>query len=235
MTRLQMNFGTDYGKTICLEDRTLVEHLNVAGDAQREGDFKRADEILRQVITDRPLTELPVDTLCPLTTRTLNVLRNNNITTVADLVQRRLSDLRNWNNFGKASRSYLGERLRTFGLNLVDQHDHKWTTPPVNRRPTRLDLLLVLPIFQLDRGYNQDHVLRALNSIAYVAPSPHLALALAPGGLGGLNLICNRTDLDAMTVWRLVRDLAAKKLVDEPTPGKFSISPSGLRLLRQGA
>lgn len=235
MTALQMEFGgmkvVDDGKTICLEDHTLVEYLNVAGDAQREGDFKRADEILRQIITDHPLTELPVDVLCPLTIRTLGVLGNYNIATVADLVQCRLSNLRDWYNFGKASRSFLGERLRTFGLNLVDQDDHKWTRPPINRKPQRLDRLLILPSFDLDQGYSQDHVIRALSSIADSGYERHLSLV--PGNQYGLNLICNGTDLDAMTARRLVRDLVAQRFVDEPTPSTFTISPSGLRLVQQ--
>lgn len=240
MAMLQMDFEgmkvVDDGRTLSLEDRSLIECLNVAGDAQREGDFERADEVLRQVFADHALTELPVDVLCPLTPRTLNVLGNYNMATVADLIQCRLSEVRDWYNFGKASRSYLGERLRTFGLNLVDQDDHKWTRPPVNRRPKRLDRLLVLPTFQLDQGYNQDHVLRALSAIADIAwfdGSASRRLSLAPGSQYGLNMICNRTDLDPMTARRLLRDLAANKLVDEPTPGTFMISPSGLRLVQQ--
>ena len=181
MTALQMDIDgmkvVDDGKTTCLEDRTLVEYLNVAGDAQREGDFKQADEILRQVITEHPLTELPVDVLCPLTIRTLGVLGNYNIATVADLVQCRLSEVRDWYNFGKASRSYLGDRLRTFGLNLVEQSDHEWIRSPIKRNPKRLDRLLVLPTFCLDQGHSQDHVIRALSLIADVVRSRPLSLA----------------------------------------------------------
>lgn len=241
MIALQMDFGgmkiVDDGRMLSLEDRTLVECLNVAGDAQRVGAFERADEVLRQVFADYALSELPVDALCPLTPRTFNVFDNYNIATVADLVQCRLSEVRDWYNFGKASRSYLGERLRTFGLNLVDQNDHKWTRPPVNRRPKRLDRLLVLPTFQLDQGYNQDHVLRALSSIADVT-APGLwgstrTLSLAPGSQYGLNVICNGTDLDPMTVRRLFRDLVAKGLVDESTQGTFTLAPSGRRLVQQ--
>lgn len=239
MVMLQMDFEgmkvVDDGRTLSLEDRSLIECLNVAGDAQREGDFERADEVLRQVFADHALTELPVDVLCPLTPRTLNVLGNYNIATVADLIQCRLSEVRDWYNFGKTSRSYLGERLRTFRLNLADQNDHNWTRPPVNRRPKRLDRLLVLPTFQLDQeGYNQDHVLRALSSLADVAaPRAPRGLSLAPGSQYGLNMICNRTNLDPMTARRLVRDLTARKLVDESASGTFTISPSGLRLVQQ--
>jgi len=240
MAMLQMDFSgmkvVDAGRTLSLEDRILVECLNVAGDAQRVGAFERADEVLRQVFADYALTELPVDVLCPLTPRTLNVLGNYNIATVADLVQCRLSEVRNWYNFGKASRSYLGERLRTFGLNLAGQDDHKWTRPPVNRRSKRLDRVLVLPTFQLDQGYNQDHVLRALSSIADVT-APGLwgstrTLALAPGSQYGFNVICNGTDLDPMTVRRLFRDLVAKGLVDASTQGTFTLASSGLRLVQ---
>jgi len=243
MTRvpLHMNFGgmkvVDDGGTIYLEDRTLVEYLNVAGDGQRDGDFKRADEILRQVITDYQLTELPVDVLCPLTIRTLNVLGNYNIVTVADLVQCRLSDLRDWYNFGKESRSHLGERLRTFDLNLVEQHDYKWIKPPINRKSSRLDRVLILPTFDLDQGHSQDHVIQALSAIAD-ATSPGLwgstrTFSLAPGSQYGLNMICNRTDLDSMSVQRLVRDLVAKGLVNESTLRTFTISPNGLQLVQQ--
>lgn len=241
MIGLQINFGgmkvVDDGGMICLEDRTLVEYLNVAGDAQREGDFKRADEILRQVITDHPLAELPVEVLCPLTIRSLRVLGNYNIVTVADLVQCRLSDLRDWYNFGKASRSYLGERLRAFGLNLVEQLDYKWISPPIKQKPQRLDRLLVLPTFDHDQDYSQDHVIQALSAIADVT-APGLwgsrrTLSLAPGSQYGLNVICNGTNLDAMTVRRLFRDLVAKGLVDESTQGTFTLSPSGRRLVQQ--
>jgi hypothetical protein len=240
MIALQMDFGgmkiVDDGRMLSLEDRALVECLNVAGDAQRVGAFERADEVLRQVFADHALTELPVDALCPLTPRTLNVFDNYNIATVADLVQRRLSEVRDWYNFGKESRAYLGERLRTFGLNLADQHDHKWTSPPVKRRPRRLDRLLVLPTFQLDQGYNQDHVLLALSSIADVT-APGLwgstrTFSSAPGSQYGLNVICNRTDLGPMTVRRLFKDLVAKGLVDESTQGTFTLAPSGLRLVQ---
>lgn len=240
MIALQMDFGgmkiVDDGRMLSLEDRTLVECLNIAGDAQREGDFKRADEILRQVITDHPLTELPVDMLCPLTPRTLNVFDNYSIATVADLVHCRLSEVRDWYNFGKESRSCLGDRLRTFGLNLADQNDHKWASPPVKRRPKRLDRLLVLPTFQLDQGYNQDHVLRALSSIADVTV-PGLwgstrTFSSVPGSEYGLNAIWNRTDLSPMTARRLYRDLVAKGLVDESAQGTFTLAPNGMRLVQ---
>ena len=241
---LQMDFGgmkvADDGHKIGLEDPMLVECLNVAGDAQREGDFTRADEILRQVITDYSPTDLPIDVLCPLTIRVLNVLHNYSIVTVADLVQRRLSNLRDWYNFGKASRSHLGERLRAFGLNLVDQHDHEWIRPPKNLKP-RLDRLLILPTFYADQGYRQEHVIQALSAIAAdagedfaaIGASTSRRLSLAPGSRYGIDMFCNRTDLAPMTLLRLVRDLVAKKLVDEPTPGAFSLSLSGLRLVQE--
>jgi hypothetical protein len=232
---LQMSVGgmkvVDDGKTICLENRTLVECLNVAGDAQREGSFKRGDDILREVIALHPLTELPVDVLCPLTIRTLGVFGDYNIATVADLVQCKLSEVRDWYNFGKASRSYLSERLRAFGLNLADQRDYNWGRPPIKRKPTRLDRLLILPTFDLDQGYSQEHLLRALAAIADIyARRP---LSLVPGSQYGLNMICNRTDLDSMRVRRLVRDLVAKRLVDEPTQNTFTISLSGQQLLKE--
>jgi predicted transcriptional regulator len=160
-----------------------------------------------------------------------------NITTVADLVQCRLSDLRDWYNFGKASRSCLGERLRAFGLNLAEQHDHTWIRTPINRKPQRLDRVLILPTFDLDQGYSQDHVIRALSAIADVT-APGLwgstrTLSLAAGSQYGLNVICNRTHLDAMTVRRLFRDLVAKGLVDESTQGTFKLAPNGRRLVQQ--
>ena len=234
----------DDGTTMALENHILVESLNVAGDAQREGDFKRADEILRQVFAGNALSELPVDALSPLTPRTLNVLGNYNIATIADLVQCKLSEVRDcklsevrdWYNFGKASRSYLGERLRAFGLNLADQDDYKWASPPGKPRPTRLDRVLVLPTFQIDEGYNQDHVVRALCSIAD-STAPGLwgstrTLSLSPGSQDGLNVICNKTNLDPMTVRRLFRDLVAKSLVDESTQGTFTLAPSGRCLVQ---
>jgi DNA-binding IclR family transcriptional regulator len=91
--------------------------------------------------------------------------------------------------------------------------------------------VLVLPTFQLDQGYNQDHVLRALSAIADIVLPRRLSLA--PGSQYGLNMICYRTDLDPMTARRLVRDLTARGLVDESATITFTISPSGLRLVQQ--
>jgi hypothetical protein len=242
MTVLQTDFGgmtvVDDGRTMALEDRDLVECLNVAADAQRIGAFESADKVLREVFTSHELTELPVDTLCPLTSRMLNVFSDYNIATVADLVQCKLSEVRGWYNFGKTSRFYLGERLRTFGLNLADQVDHTWVRPPVKRPLKRLDLLLVLPVFQLqlDQGYDEDHVLWALSSIAEGSSyRPSYTISLVPGNLYGLGTICNCTDLDPMTARRLVKDLTARGLLYESAPSTFTISSNGLLLVRDSS
>lgn len=141
------------GGTVTLEDqdRTLAGHLNVAGDAQREGKFDLADEVLRQVLADYALTELPIEALCPLTIRALNVLLNADVTTLADLIRCKLSDLRHWYNFGAISRLLLGDRMRALGLNLAAQHDYAWIRPLTKRRRAkqRLDRLMLLPTFLL--------------------------------------------------------------------------------------
>lgn len=144
----------DDGTTLSLEDPALVEQLNVAGDAQREGDFDRADAILRQVLTENNLAELPIDVLCPLTIRTWNAMleRHNNehvIMTVADLVQCQLPDTC-WYNFGKVSRMLLGERMRAFGLNFAKQHDYTWIKMPKQHK--QHDRFLLLPTFCVASG-----------------------------------------------------------------------------------
>lgn len=128
-----------------LGDSVLVEHLNVAGDAQREGDFSRADEILRQIFDKHVLDDLPVEILYPLTRRTALVLENH-VATVGQLVQQTLPDVCAWYNFGDVSRSLLGERMRAFGLNLTGAHDYAWITPRRRSRPPT-DCLLLLPTF----------------------------------------------------------------------------------------
>ena len=140
------------GTTLSLEDPALVEHLNVAGDAQREGDFERADEILRHVIAKHDLAKLPIDVLCPLTIRSWNVMRDdiqneNIIATVADLVKCRLADVC-WYNFGEVSRALLGARMRELGLNLAEQLDYAWIKLP--KRHKQHDRFLLLPLFFVD-------------------------------------------------------------------------------------
>ena len=112
-------------------DRSLAERLNVASDAQREGLFERADEILRHVVAEHALTELPVEILCPLPTRAIHAIWNalGQAATVDDLVRRTLPDLRRWKNFGKVSISMIGGRLRTLGLNLAGQQNYEWIKP----------------------------------------------------------------------------------------------------------
>ena len=88
--------------------------------------------------------------------------------------------------------------------------------------------MLILPTFDLDQGYSQDHVILALSTVA-----ASRRLSLVPGSQFGLNMICNNTKLDSMMAWRLVRDLVAKRLVDEPMLNTFTISPDGQRLMQQ--
>lgn len=132
-----------------VQNQELAEQLNVAGDAQREGNFELADTILRQVFADTAHTELPVDVLCPLTVRTLNILYDRGVVTVADLIKRTLPDLHSWYNFGPRSTAVFGERLRAFDLNLAEQRDYKWIKRPKKNRKQRLDRCLLLPTFSL--------------------------------------------------------------------------------------
>lgn len=149
----------DDGRTSAVLDGNLADRLNVAGDAQREGKFSLADTILRDVIAEYALDELPFEVLCPLSIRAVQVLEgttsNRNgtkipIKTLADLVQHKLSDLRGWYNFGAVSKAILGERLRSLGLNLSGQKDHQWVMSLSDTRlgqKQRLDRLLLLPMF----------------------------------------------------------------------------------------
>lgn len=123
---------------------SLAERLNVASDAQREGQFERADEILRHIITEHALITLPVEILCPLPRRAIFSIWNGlgQAATVADLVRRPLRDLRRWKNFGKVSISLLGERLRALGLNLTGQQDYSWISPLPERLRERM---LIIP------------------------------------------------------------------------------------------
>ncbi len=123
--------------------------MNVAGDAQREGNFENADEILHQVLREHALHKLPIDVLCPLTIRAWNAMRNdvnndNVIVTIADLIRCPLMDT-GWYNFGKVSRALLGERMRTFGLNFTKQSDYAWIKMP--KKHKQHDRFLLLPIF----------------------------------------------------------------------------------------
>jgi len=124
-------------------DRSLAERLNVASDAQREGLFERADEILRHVITEQPLTALPVEILCPLPTRVIYAIWNalGQVATVDDLVRCALHDLRRWKNFGKVSISMIGGRLRALGLNLAGQQNYEWIKPLPEHLRERLLLI----------------------------------------------------------------------------------------------
>ena len=124
-------------------DRSLAESLNVASDAQRAGLFAKADEILRHVIAEYTLTELPVEILCPLPTRVVFAIWNrlSAAATVNNLVRCTLPDLRRWKNFGKVSISMIGGRLRALGLNLAGQQDYDWISPLPDRLRERMLLI----------------------------------------------------------------------------------------------
>ena len=149
----QMNLNDmrifDDGTTQTVGKSALAEHLNIAGDAQREGDFQRADEILREVIALYSLIDLPIATLCPMTIRMAAVFDKECVNTIADLVQRTLSDVRRLKNFGLVSRVLIGNRLRTFNLNLAEQRDYAWIKKLPKPRSKRIDRLLLLPTFVL--------------------------------------------------------------------------------------
>jgi len=132
--------------TIPLENRALVELLNVSADAQREGRFDQADEILRQAVVEHALTELPIEVLCPLPVRLFNALRDGRVATnVDEIVRCELSDLRRVKNLGHVSISLLGTRLRTLKLNLKGQFDYAWIRP----LPTRLrEYWRLIPTFK---------------------------------------------------------------------------------------
>lgn len=132
------------GNAVVSVSRPLAGYLNVAADAQREGRFDEADEILRRVIAEYPLAELPVEVLCPLTTRILNAVWNANIQTISELIQRKLSDLRGWKNFGQVSISIIGTRLWTLGLNLAKQTDYAWIKPLPEQMRERV---LLIPVY----------------------------------------------------------------------------------------
>jgi len=115
---------------IPLENRALVELLNVAADAQREGRFDEADEILRHAVVEHELTELPIEVLCPLPVRLFNALWNGRVATNIDEIARcELSDLHRVKNLGRVSISLLGMRLRALRLNLKGQNDYAWISP----------------------------------------------------------------------------------------------------------
>lgn len=117
------------GSPIALENRALVESLNVAGDAQRLGMFELADEVLRQIVAEYVLADLPVEMLCPLPPRALHALLNRHFSTVGAVVRCTLSDLRQVKHFGAFSRSLLGMRLLALKLNVSGQHDYTWIKP----------------------------------------------------------------------------------------------------------
>lgn len=133
-----------------VNNQELAERLNVAGDAQREGNFELADTILQQVLTEQPHTELPVDVLCPLTVRALNILYDHAVVTIDDLVKCTLPTMRGWYNFGLRSQMRLGERMRAFKLNLAEQNDYKWIKERFQKNQKEsLDRCLLLPTFSL--------------------------------------------------------------------------------------
>lgn len=132
-----------------IEDATIAERLNIAGDAQRVGAFEKADEVLRHLLASNTMSALPIDTLCPLTTRTLNTFDAKEIASLADLVRLPLHEVRDWYNFGKDSLALLGGRMRVLGINFTDRQDYTWIkfTRAYLRKQTRIDCLLILPTF----------------------------------------------------------------------------------------
>lgn len=129
---------------IALPDRALVELLNISADAQREGKFEQADEILREVVNAHALIELPIEVLCPLPQRLFNSLWNRDFSNVDEIVRCKLSDLRRVKNFGRVSVSLIGTRLRALKLNLTGQCDYTWIGP----LPTRSrEYLQIIPTF----------------------------------------------------------------------------------------
>lgn len=143
----------------------IADRLNIAGDAQREGSFERADEIIRQVITElldealraRTLIELPIEVLRPLTIRVSEILRKEEIDTVGSLIQRELPAAGHWYNFGPLSRMLLGERMRALGINFAGQRDYAWVRP-IRRTSQRIDRLLILPTFRPPSPLELSHV-----------------------------------------------------------------------------
>jgi hypothetical protein len=126
-------------------DRVLAECLNIASDAQRARRDHEADEIVRGILADFPLAEIPVEVLCPLTVRILNAMWNTGIWTLDSLIACKLSDLRRWKNFGKVSIALVGTRMRAVGLNLSAQSDYAWVRP----LPTRLhERPLLIPMYR---------------------------------------------------------------------------------------
>jgi hypothetical protein len=138
----------DNGLISVVPSNTLAEHLNIAGDAQRQGDFARADQILQQLFATQAVSDLPVEMLRPLTLRTTDVLLDHEIFSIYDLVQCRLRDVRAWNNFGTVSRALLGDRMRTFGLNFSGQCDYSWINSLADSKIQRADRLLLLTTFR---------------------------------------------------------------------------------------
>jgi len=124
-------------------DPSLAGHLNVASDAQREGLFEHADDVLRRIIAEYTLATLPIEILCPLTTRVVFAIWNSlgHAATVNDIVRRSLPELRRWKNFGKVSISMIGGRLRALGLNLTGQQDYGWISPLPDRIRERMLLI----------------------------------------------------------------------------------------------
>lgn len=145
----------DYGLRYHVANKTIADHLNVAADAQREGAFDRADEILRQALADHALIEIPIVALCPLPVRALNALDNAFMDhgprgrNLAVLLKCTLADTRRWKNFGMVSRTLMGERMRALKINLTGQRDYSWVKP-INKRFPRTDHLRVLPTFLVD-------------------------------------------------------------------------------------
>lgn len=137
-------------------DPSLAEQLNVASDAQHQGLFEQADEILRHLVAEHALTDLPVEILCPLTTRVVYTIWNRlgQAATVDNLVRCTLADLRRWKNFGKVSISMIGGRLRALGLNLAGQEDYEWIKPLPDRLRERF--LLIPPCLPIETELPED-------------------------------------------------------------------------------
>src|SRR2546426_11517059 len=87
------------------------------------------EETLAQPVAQEVLTEINKNLLrsvneLELSVRAANCLKNANIKTIADLVQKTESDMLRTKNFGKKPLNEIKEILAQMGLNLGMQLDH---------------------------------------------------------------------------------------------------------------
>lgn len=118
--RLVMEVWTDgsLSPSDCLVEaaKVLIEHFTLATTVGRHEDFdSERDDIKRRRM--RELLKRPVSEL-ELSVRSSNCLRQANIKTLADLVQKSEGEMLKYQNFGRKSLSEISEMLEEIGLSF---------------------------------------------------------------------------------------------------------------------